>query len=360
MMGIRHLMGVLLLDWWPFIRAVRDPGNRWLTLCNRTERLQLAPDGSGAKCQWRWTSELHAARVMPSLGRRLLNRALKAAPIAFSDTFAGTMDKAPEVSVVIGHRGLTRLPLLCTTLKTLAAQRDVAFECIVVEHSEAPEIEEQLPRWVRYAYVKAAPGEPYNRSRTFNEGARLAAGGCLVFHDNDLLVSQSYLAEVARQCHEGFEVVNPKRYLFYLNEADTAKILERASAIIFNLQSSIFNTLPVPIMVLQNATGGGSLGVSRAAFEAVGGWDEGFEGWGGEDVDFWDRLQTRKVYPFGCFPLIHLWHAPQPEKKPEKDSPAMRRLEEVTRIPIEDRISKLLKKSGGSTSFPLSEGGIRE
>jgi GT2 family glycosyltransferase len=66
--------------------------------------------------------------------------------------------------------------------------------------------------------------------------------------------------------------------------------------------------------VVQNLEAGGSFGMARDAFFDIGGFDESFVGWGGEDNEFWERAQTRSVWPFGYVPLVHLWHEPQPEK----------------------------------------------
>lgn len=73
----------------------------------------------------------------------------------------------------------------------------------------------------------------------------------------------------------------------------------------------------------------------------AGGMDEGFEGWGGEDAEFWDRCQTLSVWNSGYLPLVHFWHAPQPGKTPAKGTPAMRRLQVVLRTPATDRIRTL-------------------
>jgi hypothetical protein len=38
---------------------------------NRRERLLAAPAGRGVCCDWRWTSDLHIARVFPTLPQSL-------------------------------------------------------------------------------------------------------------------------------------------------------------------------------------------------------------------------------------------------------------------------------------------------
>ena len=60
---------------------------------------------------------------------------------------------------------------------------------------------------------------------------------------------------------------------------------------------------------------GASLAVSKKAYWDIGGMDEEFVGWGGEDTEFWDRCLTRNVWEYAHLPIIHLWHKPQPEKR---------------------------------------------
>lgn len=54
-----------------------------------------------------------------------------------------------------------------------------------------------------------------------------------------------------------------------------------------------------------------NLGVMRNQFEAVGGFDETFRQWEGEDCDFVRRLMTRGVFiKSGRLKasVLHLWH----------------------------------------------------
>jgi len=244
----------------------------------------------------------------------------------------------PEVSFIIGHRGKDRLPLLLLTLKSIANQHGCRIECIVVEESLTKEIGQILPEWVTYIHMATeSESQPYNRSRTFNEGAKAAKGKLLVFHDNDMLVPTSYAAELLVQLNSGFDVINLKRFIFYLTESHTRDVINSARI-----------SLRAPEFVLQNLTGGGSLAVEKSAYFDIGGFDEGFVGWGGEDVEFWDRAQTLKVSEYTYLPIVHLWHAPQPEKNEKKDSRAMQRLNRLMRLDAKTRISDLVKNNSTS------------
>jgi hypothetical protein len=310
-----------------------DPGLRkWIGVCNRAEKLKYSPDGLGVQCEWRWTSELHAPQIIKRWGKKIVEASLQDFPISLEAVKENhQFSEQPHVSFIIGHRGMERLPLLQATLKTLANQDGANCETIVVEESVENELERNLPRSIRYFHLKiASRNQPYNRARTFNAGAKLARSKLLVFHDNDLLVPRNYTHDLLQKMSAGYEVINLKRFIYYLSELQTSKLL----------QTNECRSL-APEAILQNATGGGSLAVEKDAFERIGGFDEGFVGWGGEDVEFWDRAQVLKLYNYGHIPLVHLWHAPQLEKNPEKNSEAMKRLHEVSKIDVGQRIRRL-------------------
>lgn len=331
--SLRRKAGVLLLDWPIFEWHLRrDP----LAIRNRNERLKKAPDGRGVQCCWRWTSELNAPKVFPALGRRLMRRMLLEHPV-IAGWAAGGVPSAvrhPEVSFVIGHRGKAREPHLLATLNSIAAQRGVAVECLVVEQSAVPEIRERLPGWVRYLHTPLAdPDLPYCRSWALNAGAGQARGRLLILHDSDLLVPQSYASECWRLFQAGYEVVNLKRFIFYLSEAATLRACGASSPL-------LEETAEIECVV-QNTEGGGSIAIGRDAFFELGGFDEEFVGWGGEDNEFWERCALRRRWEYGYLPLVHLWHRPQ-SRKWDPDNPALARYRILAALDPGERVRRLL------------------
>lgn len=331
--GLKQRIGAIALDWPRYEWRLHTS---WFGICNRNERLHASPDRCGVACDWQWVSELHVVKVFPSLGRRLMRRALKAWPIKFDET--PELDSAPvQVSIVIGHRGVVRLPHLLATLRSIAAQKSAVCECIVVEQSNVPEIQAHLPSWVRYVHTPLRKADmPYCRSWTLNVGARLARGALLVFHDNDMLVPECYVAELWRRFREGYEVINTKRFVFYLDQAETRRFFE----------SAVLSPDAHSESVVQNLEAGGSVAIAKDAFFAIGGYDESFVGWGGEDNEFWERAQTHRVWSYGYLPIVHLWHAAQPEKgKP--NSPGADLFSELSSTSPLQRIAELtLRKFG--------------
>lgn len=330
----RQYLGALVLDWPGFeMRLRRD----WIAIRNRRQKLIRAPDGSGVQCDWQWTSDLHISRAFPRLGARLMRRALQDWPIGFAETPPITSG-AVQVSFVIGHRGTARLPHLLATLATIAAQLEVSLDCTVVEQSVEPEIRGHLPQWVRYIHTRLPSADmPYCRAWAFNVGARHAKGALLILHDNDLLIPEAYAAESWRRFRAGHDLVNLKRFLFFLNKQHSRRVREEMTV-----------PLNEPVnTVMQNAQGGGSISMRRDAFLAIGGFDESFVGWGGEDNEFWERAQTLQVWPFGYMPLVHLWHPAQPGKA-HGDNPTLNLYRERSRAPVEERIRELRDRDFGN------------
>ncbi|HEX6097604.1 MAG TPA: galactosyltransferase-related protein [Thermoanaerobaculia bacterium] len=340
---LRLRAGAAVYDWPRFEAALRGIGPYrrlpapWIAIHNRSERITL--DGRGARCEWLYTTDLHIAKVFPSAGARLMRRAFRDWPIALRD--APPPADAPAVTFIIGHRGLARLPHLLMTLRSIAGQTGVPVECIVVEQSAAKEIESALPPWVRYVHTPVDAQYAYNRSWTLNVGARLARGEVLILHDNDMLSPARYAAETLARAREGWSFLELKRFTFYLGEEETDRVFASGEV-----------RTDVPANVVQNLQGA-SIAVSKEAFAAIGGFDESFVGWGGEDNEFWERAETTgRVYGFGSLPFLHLWHAPQKGKLAGDEAPAVRRYFELRSIPPAERIRALTAREQGSLLRP--------
>jgi hypothetical protein len=323
--GLRQTFGAVVRDGPRFERLVRG---RWEHIHNRSEEVTV--EGRGVRCEWKWTSPVDYCRFVAGAGSRLLRAALQQWPVALAEAPAAEAAATPEVTFLIGHRGRSRLPHLLLTLRSIAAQSGAAVECIVIEQTPRPDVLGELPSWVRTLHQPAGEGEPYRRAATFNAGAALARGRILVLHDNDMLVPQRYAAEIAARIADGYDAVDLKRFIFYLTEDATSEVL-RTGRLRGDEPSEV---------VIQNLRGG-SVAITREAYDAIGGFDDAFVGWGGEDVELWERAETGRVSAFGYLPIVHLWHAPQPEKAQGADAPALRLYWERAAVAPTERIRRL-------------------
>jgi N-terminal domain of galactosyltransferase len=328
----RRWLGVQIFDRWKVERLLLDKSS-YLRIANRSDVLSSPSSGPGVSIDSLWTSDLHVAKVLPAIGLRIMRRALADHPVVLHCNAVLPSNLVREVgaTVVIGHRGLARLPLLLKTLASFRAQADVGFEVLVVEQDVVSRLRPFLPGWVRHVWTRPLDENlPYSRSWTFNVGAQLALGEVLIFHDNDMLVPIDYVSGILERVREGAQVVNAKRFVFYLSQSLTESVCSE--------QGSLLSEPPET--VVQNLLGGGSVAITRQGFLDIGGMDESFVGWGGEDNEFWDRAQTLKVWNYGWLSLVHLWHAAQPGKQ-DQANPTLARLEALLKIPSKERIAAL-------------------
>jgi len=336
---LKKRFGALIYDWPRFVGCTVF-SNGWKNMRNRQDVLLSDPENSGVTCDWEFTRPLHLCNVFPITGKWLLRRAMKSCPIRFAEPPGKESPEGnpPKVSFIIGHRGVERLPLLLMTLQSIAAQEDVSFECIVVEQDAEPLIRDALPGWVRYLYTPLFdPDQPYNRSKTFNDGVQLAQGNVLILHDNDMVIPVCYAATARDLFEKGYEVSQLKRFIFYLNETSTQTVVSEGD-IPENVHCE---------QVIENACGGGSLAISKEVYWEIGGMDEEFIGWGGEDTEFWDRCLTRKVWGYAMLPIVHLWHASQPSKRAVNGNGALTaELADRRRaMPARERIRELMMRN---------------
>lgn len=142
--------------------------------------------------------------------------------------------------------------------------------------------------------------KPVNRARARNAAASQVAADILFFADADMWVPEAQFLRAVALAGSTDRMVHAYTTHVKLNQATTRKLLGGAT---------------VPLLG-QNVGGmsSGSFAVSRALWDSVGGQDERFLGWGGED----------RAFEFACHTLggpaqrvegqsFHLWHPRSPE-----------------------------------------------
>lgn len=350
---IKEYSGVLIKDSGRYRQALSgndkaangDP--LWLHLCNRNEALEINTNGPGVHCPWKWTSDLHACNVNAGYARRLAQRAFTDWPIRFADK--SEQAGSPDVSFIIAHQGTERLDHVWWTVRSILAQQQVAVECIVVDQTNEPCFGTRLPPAVKNLHRPLPNGmDGWRKSWAFNQGAREARGSTLIFHDGDIVCPAGY----AKAVIDGLKdhgAASIQRFLFNLNQTATQQVFD----------SHLWPTTMKPDRVRQNWEGG-TIAIRRDAFFDLGGYDEGFVGWGGEDNEFFDRCKHVGHLTFGHVPFVHLWHAPQSDKHIDDNKNITRVLEARISIPATERIAELTLRNFGSTTLPDPSSGYRD
>lgn len=147
--------------------------------------------------------------------------------------------------------------------------------------------------------------EPFNRSRARNRAVSEATGDLLLFADADTVFHPFQIFEATQVIENGASWVIPYGLGRYYN------LSENASNRIWKTDPAA--NVPEPTdpddWEFKLDSSAGLLVVPRAAYEAVGGYDEHFIGWGYEDDAFRAALDHR-VGPHHRISsyCLHLWH----------------------------------------------------
>lgn len=312
-------------------------GLNWLDLTNRSDRLAVDSLTGGRICRWEDSSRSTLCRTFPFVGGRLLRHVLQTWPVelASSNRSLRSMQESFDATVILPVGGIGRLSQFKASLASVLAQRDVNLEVIVAEQSDAPRYRDHIPAGVKHVHLAVeSAATPFNKSWTMNVAARHAQGDVLILLDADMLLPRDAAATIVRIMNSrALDSWRFARGIFNLTEADSARMHDSSSlSRIESLESQVANT-PMPVAV------------RRDRYGKLGGHDETFVGWGGEDVEFVSRLRTGRHSDGGLIPIIHIWHPAAPQKAPGLRNNELQAARLA--IPPVDRISELTRRDWG-------------
>lgn len=219
---------------------------------------------------------------------------------------------------------------LHAVLLGLGDQSDPDFDVVVADDGSGADTAALVAAWqsrLRLRHVRQ-DDEGYRLARVRNLGARDAGGDYLVFVNADTVPRRNFVRAMRKAAAPGWFVAG-KRLL--LGRELTERVLAEQVPIqrwsfahwaLHGGQSAPLRALTsrdrrrpgregLPEFVPHADGYGFLLGVARADFERVNGYDTRFAGWGGEDVDMAVRLRRaglRCGWPGPEGTVLHLWH----------------------------------------------------
>ena len=146
---------------------------------------------------------------------------------------------------------------------------------------------------------------PFNRSAAYNRAVAAHPGErVFVFNEADLLVPAEQLRAAVLMAGHRRGLVVPFEEYRYLSEPVTAAVWRGAAGDPFTLP-------PLRVMPPRRAVGACNV-VSALSLDAVGCWDEAFEGWGWDDraMAHGFTVATGCGTRFVPGPAVHLYHPP--------------------------------------------------
>lgn len=171
--------------------------------------------------------------------------------------------------------GRGRLDSLLAVLGWVAPLEHTEF--LVIEQDRAPCAGiSSLPDSVRHVFL-FNPG-PFNKSWAFNVGAKNARGEVLALADVDILVDASVIQACLNECRGKFEAINPYSELVDLDLGRT-ETFRRTGDLVASQQERINRDYKGEYLCFC----GGLYVIRKSAYLRLGGQDERFLGWGGED-----------------------------------------------------------------------------
>lgn len=194
-----------------------------------------------------------------------------------------------KLSIVIATKD--RAPFLAHALASLSEQRCAHdFEVIVADNGstdETPRVVEEAGKRFDFAIRRVFVAQP-NRALARNAGVAASTGSVLLFVDDDVWLPPGFVDAHARE--------------------HTAQFPRAVSGPILNVASYDERPAPGPHNFSNAFFCTCNVSVRRAAFEAVGGFDEQFDLYGWEDTELGVRLRgfdVERVFAWDAF-LYHI------------------------------------------------------
>jgi hypothetical protein len=221
------------------------------------------------------------------------------------------VDAEPVAQIVITFRDRSgsgerarNLAACLVALDDQTLERD-RYQVTVVESDDTARWRELI---LRHAdeHLLAPHAGPFNRCWATNVGVlntrRPAPLLCVL--DADALVDRDFVRRnTERFRRDGTGAFLPFRNLFYADGPASASAIE--DRCVAGQDEAAFERLRG---FLVHRAPGVCLWLRRDVFEAVGGMDERFEGWGREDIDFVLRVQLATAFDLYDDRMLHLHH----------------------------------------------------
>lgn len=197
---------------------------------------------------------------------------------------------------IIGYRHkLDRLTNLKRVIDWISGFKGV--ELIIVEQDKSPKLPAFSLKGFRYIFTKS--DLPFNKSWAFNVGTKYSSTNVIIFGDSDLIMDPQEFINAIKLL-EQYESVNPYNRVIDLTSEENGFNLETLKKINRPGRGET-DIQKVPIA-------GGIIMFRKDSLFKIGGFDQSFIGWGGEDD--WVSHKIKKLLTWTevtnkCYHLHH-------------------------------------------------------
>jgi hypothetical protein len=184
-------------------------------------------------------------------------------------------------------------------------QRHFDWEWVVVEQDSEPRLPDQAPfPGLKHLFVRNSG--PFNKAWGLNVGVHAAQSEVLYFCDADMLLPKAALDTAVSLCSRRVLAVNPYDQLLDLDAEASQQLLTGLKDPEFTFEGAV----GVRGDGEQLCFCGGAFFMRRTLHRRMGGFDERYLGWGGEDDAMTLRLRrtTPDIAEIQGRCALHLWH----------------------------------------------------
>ena len=171
------------------------------------------------------------------------------------------------------------------------------IEIIIIEQDRSPKLHTFSLRGVKHIYTKS--DLPFNKAWAFNVGLKYSTTGTIVFGDCDIIMDAQEFINGLKSL-QNFECVSPYNRVIDLNQNEIHLTIDQMKGVVRPGRGETD--------IQKICLCGGIIMFRKDAIIKIGGWDQQFISWGGEDdyQSFKSKMfLTWTELPANCY---HLWH----------------------------------------------------
>ncbi len=234
-------------------------------------------------------------------------------------TATGAVVEELEPTLAVEHRTMTFVVPFRASTEDRTRNLEVALRALRQASRDAPGVEvtivEQdvgtglagIPRELYDSHILVPDNGPYNKSWSVNVGVVRSAHDRVCVLDADLLVDRHAIAAVHAGLDE-FDMFVPHGRVNWMDEVSTTRTIAAITTADggYRIDGSAARGLTIDGLF------GGCFAVRRDFYLSIGGHDERYTGWGGEDLAFHELAAARGRAGHGDLVMAHLNHTRPP------------------------------------------------
>jgi hypothetical protein len=187
---------------------------------------------------------------------------------------------------------------------------------------------------------------PFNRSWSFNVAINKTNKTVYAFADTDIIMKREQLIHAIAET-EYYEAVNPFKEGMW-------DIIDNFVVSVFKAQKEVNENIK-GVNVRGVSPGGGLIFFTKDALLKIGGWDEGFEGWGAEDDAFNFKIKSKNIsmisLPYNSFHLPHPRLGPNNNPCYAANCELLGKISHMSIEQLDEYITEQLKTNGNEFKY---------